>query len=119
VAAPGQQGRKCTINNEAGIKAMTVRASIAKKYGAEDPADTIATNPLPQLDWFKERCSMFFCRRCSSRRRIRRWRRKATPGPSSIGFKAGAGSSTTYGSTSSSMPASKDKQEVLHDLTSS
>ena len=40
---------------------MTVRASIARKYGAEDPADSIATNPLPQLDWLKERCSMFFC----------------------------------------------------------
>ena len=30
---------KCTINNEAGVKAMTARASIARQYGAEDPAE--------------------------------------------------------------------------------
>src|SRR6516165_10931351 len=54
-------GGKCTVNNAAGVKAMTIRASIAKQYGAEDPADSIATNPLPQLDWFKERAAMFFC----------------------------------------------------------
>src|SRR2546428_35376 len=52
---------KCTINNEAGVKAMTIRASIARQYGAEDPADSIATFPLPQMDWLKERCSMFSC----------------------------------------------------------
>ena len=52
---------KCTVNNEAGVKAMTARASIARQYGAEDPADSIATNPLPQMDWLKERCSMFWC----------------------------------------------------------
>jgi len=46
---------KCTVNNEAGVKAMTVRASITRDYGAEDPADSIATNPLPQMDWLKER----------------------------------------------------------------
>jgi multiple sugar transport system substrate-binding protein len=55
------RGGKCTVNNEAGVKAMTVRASIARQYGAEDPADTIATAPLPQMDWLKERCSMFSC----------------------------------------------------------
>src|SRR5438093_13065938 len=53
--------RSCTINNEAGVKAMTIRASIARQYGAEDPADSIATFPLPQMDWLKERCSMFSC----------------------------------------------------------
>src|SRR6267142_1409063 len=52
---------KCTINSEAGVKAMTIRASIARQYGAEDPADSIATFPLPQMDWLKERCSMFSC----------------------------------------------------------
>jgi ABC-type glycerol-3-phosphate transport system substrate-binding protein len=31
---------KCTVNEEAGVKAMTARASIAKQYGAEDPADS-------------------------------------------------------------------------------
>ncbi len=30
---------KCTVNDEAGVKAMIARASIAKQYGAEDPAD--------------------------------------------------------------------------------
>jgi multiple sugar transport system substrate-binding protein len=52
---------KCTINNAAGVKAMKLRASIAKEYGAEDPAESIATNPLPQMDWLKERASMFWC----------------------------------------------------------
>lgn len=51
---------KCVINNEAGVKAMTVRASMARQYDAEDPADTIATNPLPMMDWLRERASMFF-----------------------------------------------------------
>jgi multiple sugar transport system substrate-binding protein len=50
---------KCMLNSEAGVKAMTIRASIMRKYDAEDPADTIATLPLPQMDWLKERCAMF------------------------------------------------------------
>jgi multiple sugar transport system substrate-binding protein len=54
----GKDG-KCTVNNEAGVRAMTIRASLAKKYAAEDPADTIATAPLPMLDWIKERTAMF------------------------------------------------------------
>jgi multiple sugar transport system substrate-binding protein len=52
---------KCTINNEAGVKAMAIRASFVRQYGAEDPADSIATAPLPQMDWLKERCSIFSC----------------------------------------------------------
>jgi ABC-type glycerol-3-phosphate transport system substrate-binding protein len=52
---------KCTINNEAGVKAMTIRASMVRPYGAEDPADSIATAPLPQMDWLKERCAIFSC----------------------------------------------------------
>jgi multiple sugar transport system substrate-binding protein len=52
---------KATFNNEAGVRAMTIRASIARQYGAEDPADSIATAPLPQMDWLKERCAMFSC----------------------------------------------------------
>jgi multiple sugar transport system substrate-binding protein len=50
---------KCTLNSEAGVKAMQIRASIAKKYGAEDPADSLATPPVPWMDWLRERCSMF------------------------------------------------------------
>ena len=38
---------------------MTIRASLAKKYGAEDPADSLATAPVPWMDWLKERGSMF------------------------------------------------------------
>jgi ABC-type glycerol-3-phosphate transport system substrate-binding protein len=51
---------KCTVNSAAGVKAMTLRASIAKQYGAEDPADSIPTNRIPQMDWLRERCSMFW-----------------------------------------------------------
>ena len=72
---------KCTINNEAGIKAMTLRASIAQKYGAEDPADSIATNPIPGMDFLKERASMFWCHplptSLRSSPRIPRWPRNA------------------------------------------
>jgi len=50
---------KCMINSDAGVKAMTIRASIIRKYQAEDPADTIATSPLPMMDFLKERVSMF------------------------------------------------------------
>jgi ABC-type glycerol-3-phosphate transport system substrate-binding protein len=50
---------KCTVNNEAGVRAMTIRASMAKQYGAEDPADSLATAPVPWMDWLKERAAMF------------------------------------------------------------
>jgi multiple sugar transport system substrate-binding protein len=50
---------KCTVNNDAGVRAMQIRASIAKRYGAEDPADSLATAPIPWMDWLRERCSMF------------------------------------------------------------
>ena len=50
---------KCMINSDAGVKAMTIRASIVRQYQAEDPADTIATSPLPMMDFLKERVSMF------------------------------------------------------------
>jgi multiple sugar transport system substrate-binding protein len=112
---------KSTINNAAGVKAMTIRASVAKKYGAEDPADTIATNPLPQLDWFKERCSMFFVHplppvlidaQNPAMGKEAYYRPVQYPG-----FTAGAGNSTTYGfNLVINARISKDKQEVLHDL---
>jgi multiple sugar transport system substrate-binding protein len=112
---------KCTVNNEAGIKAMTLRASIAQKYGAEDPADSIATNPIPGMDFLKERASMFFCH----------------PLPTSLvkaenpameaenyfrpvqypGVQSGKGFSTTYGfNLVINGKASAEKQEALHDL---
>jgi len=112
---------KCTVNNEAGVKAMTVRASIAQKYGAEDPADTIATNPLPQLDWLKERCSMFFCHplppvlvKTENPPMAAEGYYRPVQYP---GFAAGTGNSTTYGfNLVINAHAAKDKQEVLHDL---
>src|SRR5260221_6154990 len=52
---------KSTINDEATVRAMTIRSSIARKYGAEDPADSIATNPIPGMDFLKARASMSFC----------------------------------------------------------
>ncbi len=50
----------CVVNNAAGVRAMNLRASLARQYGAEDPAESIATNPLPAMDWLKERASMFW-----------------------------------------------------------
>jgi ABC-type glycerol-3-phosphate transport system substrate-binding protein len=112
---------KSTINNAAGVKAMTVRASIARKYGAEDPADTIATNPLPQLDWFKERCSMFFVHplppvliKAQNPQMAAEGYYRPVQYP---GFVAGKGNSTTYGfNLVINARAPKEKQEVLHDL---
>jgi ABC-type glycerol-3-phosphate transport system substrate-binding protein len=112
---------KCTVNNEAGVKAMTTRASIALKYRAEDPADSIATNPLPQLDWLKERCSMFFVHPLPPV-----LIEKENPAMASghyyrpvqyPGYVAGKGNSTTYGfNLVINARAPKQKQEVLHDL---
>ncbi len=112
---------KCTVNNDAGVKAMTIRASIARQYGAEDPADTIATNPLPQMDWLKERAAMFFCHpippvaiesQNPDMARERYYRPVQYPGVA-----AGKGNSTTYGfNLVINARAPKEKQEVLHDL---
>jgi multiple sugar transport system substrate-binding protein len=112
---------KCTVNSAAGVKAMTIRASLARQYGAEDPADTIATNPLPQMDWLKERCAMFFCHpippvaiesQNPDMAKQHYYRPVQYPGVT-----AGQGNSTTYGFNlvvNARAPAAK--QEVLHDL---
>jgi multiple sugar transport system substrate-binding protein len=112
---------KCTVNNAAGVKAMTIRGSIARQYGAEDPADSIATNPLPQLDWFKERVAMFFCHpipptlitaQNPSMAAQTYYREVQYPG-----VVPGKGFSSTYGfNLVINAKASNDKQEVLHDL---
>lgn len=112
---------KCTVNNVAGVKAMTTRASIALKYHAEDPADSIATNPLPQLDWLKERCSMFFVHPLPTVLIEKENPEMAAGGyyrPVQYpGYAAGKGNSTTYGfNLVINARASKEKQEVLHDL---
>jgi multiple sugar transport system substrate-binding protein len=112
---------KCTVNNEAGVKAMTIRASIARQYGAEDPADSIATNPLPQLDWFKERAAMFFCHpippvliKAQNPQMASEGYYREVQYP---GIIPGKGFSSTYGfNLVVNAHASKDKQEVLHDL---
>lgn len=112
---------KCTVNNEAGVKAMTARASIARQYGAEDPADSIATNPLPQMDWLKERASMFWCHpiphqaiESQNPKMLSEGYFKAVQYP---GVEAGKGISTTYGfNLVINAQAPQAKQEVLHDL---
>jgi ABC-type glycerol-3-phosphate transport system substrate-binding protein len=112
---------KCTVNNAAGVKAMTLRASMAKQYGAEDPADSIATNPIPQMDWLKERCSMFWAQPqtlttiASENPKMRAegyFRPVQYPG-----VMPGKGISTTYGfNLVINSRVSKEKQEVLHEL---
>jgi len=112
---------KCVVNSAAGVKAMTTRASIALKYHAEDPADSIATNPLPQLDWLKERCSMFFQpplppvlveKENPAMAAGHYYRPTQYPG-----YIAGKGNSSTYGfNLVINASAPKEKQEVLHDL---
>ncbi|BBK43488.1 hypothetical protein STVA_35080 [Allostella vacuolata] len=112
---------KCTINNAAGVKAMTVRASIARTYGAEDPADSIATAPLPQMDWLRERASMFFCHPIPPAAIASQNQKMLSEGyyrPVQYpGVEPGRGFSTTYGfNLVVNARAPKEKQEVLHDL---
>jgi ABC-type glycerol-3-phosphate transport system substrate-binding protein len=112
---------KCTINNEAGVRAMTVRASIAKQYGAEDPADSIATSPLPQMDWLKERCSMFSCHPIppvAIKSQNPAMEAEGYYRPVQLpGVTADKRYSTCYGfNFVINANAPKDKQEVLHDM---
>ena len=112
---------KCTVNNAAGIKAMTIRTSLVKQYGAEDPADSIATNPLPAMDWLKERNSMFISHplppvaiKSQNQKMFDERYFRATRIP---GVEIGKGFATTYGfNFVVSARAPKDKQEVLHDM---
>jgi len=112
---------KCTVNNAAGIKAMTIRTSIVKQHGAEDPADSIATNPLPGMDWLKERNSMFLSHplplaaiKSQNQKMFDERYFRAARAP---GVEAGKGFTTSYGfNFVVSARAPKDKQEVLHDM---
>ena len=112
---------KCTVNNAAGLKAMTIRASIARQYGAEDPADSIATGPLPQMDWLKERASMFFCHpippaaiASQNEKMLKEGYFRPVQYP---GVQAGKGYTTTYGfNLVVNARAAKEKQEALQDM---
>src|SRR5437899_2459387 len=112
---------KCTLNNEAGVKAMTIRASIARQYGAEDPADSIATFPLPQMDWLKERCSMFSCHpippvAIKSQNPVMESEGYFLP-VQMAGVTADKRYTTCYGfNFVVNARAPKDKQEALHDM---
>lgn len=115
------QSGKCIVNNDAGVRAMTIRASIAQKYGAEDPADSIATNPIPGMDFLKERASMFFCHplplelvKAQNPAMLEGNYFRPVQYPGST---PGKGISTAYGfNLVINAGASPDKQEVLHDL---
>jgi ABC-type glycerol-3-phosphate transport system substrate-binding protein len=112
---------KCTVNNEAGVKAMTIRASIARQYGAEDPADSIATAPLPQMDWLKERCSMFSCHPIppvAIRSQNPAMEAEGYYRPVQLpGVTADKRYSTCYGfNFVINANAPREKQEVLHDM---
>jgi len=112
---------KCSVNSEAGVKAMTIRASIIQKYGAEDPADTIATHPLPMMDWLRERCSMFLCHPIPpasivSQNKALEAERYYMP-VQAPGMDPNKRFASCYGMISViSSTASKEKQEVLQDL---
>jgi multiple sugar transport system substrate-binding protein len=112
---------KCTINNAAGLKAMTIRSSIARQYGAEDPADSIATAPYPNMDFLKERASMFFSHPIPASMMEPQNPKMLSEGyfrPVQYpGVQAGKGYSTTYGfNLVVNARAAKDKQEALQDL---
>ncbi len=112
---------KCTVNNEAGVRAMTLRASLVREYGAEDPADTVATNPLPMMDWLRERTSMFLVHpvhpnaiKTQNPQMFAEGYYRAIPYP---GLDPGKGYATTYGFVLTvNAQAPKEKQEALHDF---
>jgi multiple sugar transport system substrate-binding protein len=112
---------KCTVNNAAGLKAMMLRASMSKQYGAEDPAESIATNPLPGMDFLKERCSMFWSHplplvaiKSQNEAAAAEGYFKPVRYP---GVSNNQGISSTYGfNLVVSAKAPPAKQEVLHDL---
>lgn len=112
---------KCTVNDAAGVKAMTLRASLVRQYGAEDPTESIATNPLPAMDWLKERCSMFWSHplplvaiKSQNEKMVAEGYFKPIQYP---GVGSSKGISTTYGfNLVINAQASKAKQEALHDL---
>lgn len=112
---------KCTVNNAAGVKAMTLRVSMARQYGAEDPTESIATNPLPAMDWLKERCSMFWSHplplvaiKSQNEKMAAEGYFKPIQYP---GIDSAKGISSTYGfNLVINAQASKAKQEALHDL---
>jgi multiple sugar transport system substrate-binding protein len=112
---------KCTVNNAAGVKAMTIRASLVRDYGAEDPADSVATNPLPMMDWLRERTSMFLVHpvhpnaiKTQNPTMFADGYYRAIRCP---GTQAGKGNSTTFGfNLTMNAQASKEKQEALQDF---
>ena len=112
---------KCTINSDAGVRAMTIRASIIRQYQAEDPADTIATSPLPMMDFLKERVSMFSTH-CIPLPAVKSQNEKmAAEGyyrPVQMpGVDPNMRYPTAYGfNFVVNVNASKEKQEALHDL---
>jgi multiple sugar transport system substrate-binding protein len=112
---------KSTVNNAAGMKAMTIRASLVRQYGAEDPADSVATNSLPMLDWLRERTSMFLCHPISPaviKSQNAQMYADAQYRPIRCpGIEAGKGNSTAYGfNLVVNAQASQEKQEALHDF---
>jgi len=112
---------KCTVNNVAGVKAMTLRASMVRQYGTEDPTDTIATAPLPGMDWLKERCSMFWSHplplvaiKSQNEKMAAEGYFKPIQYP---GIGSTKGFSTSYGfNLVINAQVSQAKQEALHDL---
>ncbi|MBP1711924.1 MAG: hypothetical protein H6Q42_127 [Deltaproteobacteria bacterium] len=112
---------KCTLNSEAGVRAMTIRASIIRKYRAEDPADTIATNPLPMMDFLQEKTAMF-CTHVIPPPAVKSQNEKMAAGGYYLpvqmpGVDPNKRYATAYGfNFVINVNASKEKQEVLHDL---
>lgn len=112
---------KCTVNSDAGVRAMTIRASMIRKYQAEDPADSIATSPLPMMDFLKERVSMFSTH-CIPIPAVKSQNEKmAAEGyyrPVQMpGVDPNKRYPTAYGfNFVVNINASKEKQEALHDL---
>jgi ABC-type glycerol-3-phosphate transport system substrate-binding protein len=112
---------KCVVNSPAGVRAMTIRTSIVKRYQAEDPADSIATQPLPGMDWLRERVSIFLSHPLPlvaiNSQNPKMFQERYFRAVRAPGVEAGNGFTTSYGfNFVASAQASADKQAVLHDM---
>jgi len=112
---------KCVVNSPEGVRAMTIRTQFAKRFNAEDPADSIATAPLPAMDWLRERNAMFLSHplplaaiKSQNEKMFQERYFRAIPAP---GLEAGKGYTTAYGfNFVVNAQASADKQAMLHEL---
>ena len=100
---------------------QVARIPESMRHWAIRPADLTPCNPLPMLDWLRERCSMFLCHPISPAVIKSQNAQMAAEGQyrpvKYPGLEAGKGYSCTYGfNLVVNARVSQKKQEALHDF---